>query len=145
MKKNQTTERTRARQRRPTRQRREETKSLHRGEIGRRERRTPGPVIIGIPRRAHHIVEKCYRSQAVALRVLRLIHEDNRLIRSSTTLNYIGNSMFIQIIRIGNIQDWMNKFIYSFHLLQKQESLEAGKAHAEASEGDRHTRTGHHR
>jgi hypothetical protein len=97
-KKNQTTERTRARQRRQTRQRREEKKSLHRGQIGRRERRTPGPVITGNPRRAHHIVDKYYRSQAVALRVPRFIYEDNRRIRSSTTFNYIGNSMFIQII-----------------------------------------------
>jgi hypothetical protein len=137
-KKNQTTERTRARQRRQTRQRREETKSLHRGEIGRKERRTPGPVITGNPRGSHHIVDKYYRSQAVALRVLRFIYEDNRRIRSSATFNYIGNSMFIQIICIRNIQDWMNNFIYWFHLLQKQGIFGGG-------ERDRHTRTGHHR
>ncbi len=139
-KKNQTTERTRARQRRQTRQRREETKSLHRGEIGRKERRTPGPVITGNPRGPHHIVDKCYRSQAVALRVLRFIYEENRRIRSSVTFNYIGNSMFIQIICIRSIQDWMNNFIYWFHLLQKQGIFGGGEsARRSEREGQTHT------
>lgn len=60
--------------------------------------------------------------------------------RSSATFNYIGNAMFIQIICIRNIQDWMNNFIYWFHLLQKQGIFGGGESAGRSErEGQTHT------